>query len=310
MPAPFLDVDMETLSPTTELEDAIPPADKLTLTVDGPTTNLEEVSQLSPPKLPQELCDLIIDFSAHREGVITLDPRAAFVCALTCRSWYYRAKHYLFGSIAINPSRLSYYIGLLQSYPDCGRAIKSLGIYELPLASTLARLPNILSNLEWLNIEDARMDSSLSHPLFPRILRNLQSTQHLSLFSLQFHSTTDLVRLIGAFPRLRSLDLRKCTFAHELVDTPRVLRNTMSGGIWRLEELKIHGQGSTGVLTWMAATPRVTDSPRAFRITAPNLQLVDQGHLANVLRTYGASLGSCLLGMQHFDEGPTPAIGP
>ncbi|KAF7311991.1 ANK-REP-REGION domain-containing protein [Mycena indigotica] len=146
-----------------------------------------------PPRLPHELCDLIVDF-------LHADTAALGRCALVCRGWIATSRYHLFAHIDMSPST---------GRRSISRAVTLLN--DL-LASSHSTLPLSIRNLEFYNNPDSDSDHFSLSPLcvvLPKIVQ-LRHLKELSLSELPF-------QVLSALPRLETLRLYGITAGRGLL---------------------------------------------------------------------------------------------
>ena len=192
------------------------------------------------PRLPQELCDAIID---ELNGIETYHPwgdidwhtesRPLKRCALVCRGWRPRAQFWLFRNIALGSFRA---LRKLESQLDL-REDLLLIIREIRIGCTnvegypVGNLPSAVAplarrcpNLTVLSLRrtgnyELNEDTSPSHPHIPFHLRlhsalirqSFRSVMDLHLSWIHYHSDADFLAFLSSFTALESLFLSSIT---------------------------------------------------------------------------------------------------
>ena len=185
----------------------------------------------TPPRQPQELCDIIIDERAclgNGHLYWNFDTWALKQCALVCRAWTPRAQLWLFRYVALGSvdslRKLEAQLCLREEYVPEIEAIRIFiadrrGYPICNLAHAVTTLARRCSKLHALQVFGAYNggsgESSKFHPFLPfhsrihsALYRQSFSTlTNLRLVEIRFHSDTDFLRLILSFPALSYLYL-------------------------------------------------------------------------------------------------------
>ena len=246
-------------------------------------------SILTSPRLPQELCDIIMD-ELGRLGSDNfhwnLETRALKQCALVCRAWTPRAQLWLFRFVSLGSveslRKLEVQLCLREEYVPEIQAICILiaewnrGYPIRNLASAVTTLARKCSNLRVLEVDGSAYNgvpgySANFHSFFPFQLRihsalyrqSFSTITDLRLVGIFFHSDTDLLRLILSFPALRVLTLWRihCNILERVKEVDYILqlkkRKGVLGRLSRLEMvcdpgLEIRGQQKKSSDTFIA----------------------------------------------------------
>ncbi|OSD06473.1 hypothetical protein PYCCODRAFT_1383488 [Trametes coccinea BRFM310] len=164
------------------------------------------------PRLPPELCDLILD-QLHE------DKRALRVCALTSHDWLTRAQFHLFRSIYLDWSNCYSFSRLLSNNPSLADHMKTLeiegafGIFSMDrlhgatldawLRSVPPWLPHRLTNLTNLELALLTIDADLVHRFFGQ----LPSVTHLTLWACALTTFDVFAELFLSLPRIKRLSI-------------------------------------------------------------------------------------------------------
>ena len=176
-------------------------------------------------RIPQEIHDEIIGSFHH-------DHHALRTCALVCRAWLPRARHYLFRKVTLDPSpRSCNFVKLAQKCPDIqplvrdlelrGRAATSKAWWEgaqttdipwpllptlpgnVPHPATLRREPDAVEVLSWM-----RLTFAPAHGGRPALL-SLPNVHTLRLFETTL-STESAAFFWEVFPGVHTLSVNQC----------------------------------------------------------------------------------------------------
>lgn len=204
----------------------------------------------SPPKLPMELTDAILD-QLH-DDIPTL-----LTCSVICSSWLQATRYHLFYSLRINNTKsgrtFSDFLAFIKSSPDICVYIHSLGLQgdgadaaqcigPFLLSQILQRLP-CLRNLELDNViwERAYSFGENGEPIlasWPRLDKSSTSLVLRRFRSDRVHGRTclvnDIFEALSTFSSLRSLKLERIKYS-------RIMEPPSENGVprLRLEELDI-----------------------------------------------------------------------
>ncbi len=181
------------------------------------------------PRLPPELCDLVVDFVSELNmddpqgtflhNVSKLRREALLACALTCRSWRVRSLSHLYAHILLytreDLDRLSAFF----------RARSTLATYVRTLTASTTPMDNsnfigpcvewthlvplslssILSNLDTLSLGNC--DWNALHPSFFMFASKFATVTKLDLGMINLRTSRELVEFISSFHSLSYLTL-------------------------------------------------------------------------------------------------------
>lgn len=171
-------------------------------------------------RLPQEICDLIIDMPTTKKT-------HSFLC-LVCRAWLPRARLRLFERVPLcSQSQAQTFLRIVLDYPKYGEFVDALVAKPLQPRNEVA--DDVLLSCEWIhrivlslppllpNLQELKLESlPVLHPTFPILCSRFKSIRTLSIQTRTPGSNTtnserwsfcDIVKIISQFPKLRSLDL-------------------------------------------------------------------------------------------------------
>lgn len=166
------------------------------------------------PRLPPELCDIIIDFLHPNRTALAS-------CSLVCKSWTPASRYHLWRSMHLTTPNISSFLSILpgsnvlpyvQTF-KIDNAFKRITHFHefwstweriVPYLSTrLVRLRCFkLSDVSWGLLEDMKWSSS--------ILYTFSGVSELSLSNVSFHDASQVIKLLRNFPRLSRLTLAVC----------------------------------------------------------------------------------------------------
>jgi hypothetical protein len=154
-------------------------------------------------KLPQELCDLVIEYlsidSTHIRG-----RKALASASLVCRSWLPRASKYLFKHIEVDVLRLLSFISTAKTSQRMGSYVEELvinGTFDFPLhvPDLFKTLPSLRSIELWSNCLPRDKITPLAQTL---------SVHHIQHLKLSYVDGKSLASLVQPFEHIGTLQLR------------------------------------------------------------------------------------------------------
>ncbi|CDO74971.1 hypothetical protein BN946_scf184945.g43 [Trametes cinnabarina] len=190
-----------------------------------------DVSVQQTPRIPPELCDLVLD-QLHE------DKRSLRACALVSRSWLARAQHHLFWSIYLDWSNCYSFSRLLSNNPSLADHMKTLeiegafGIFSMDrlhgatldawLRAVPPWLPHRLLHLNKLELALLTIDSDLVRRFFGQ----LPSVSHLTLWACALTTFDVFAELFLSLPLLKRLSI---AFIQEWEANPRPISCVQPG---------------------------------------------------------------------------------
>ena len=222
----------------------------------------------SRPRIPIEVCELVIDHVASGTGQETTATLQS--CALVCRRWRSRSQYHLFHAVAIrNLHDVSSFATLLKGSPNIAAYIKEVELvasvryapqfgYD-PASASVLSAPCVFTRkgqaIRVLSISSKYMGSKftsipLPHlplkPHFSTVYTRLASLTELSLFELIFPTFGDLIRLLTCFPVLRKLKCTEVCYSKPWKYSPSgplKIQSSIRRSLERLEKLRIKTGG-------------------------------------------------------------------
>lgn len=155
-------------------------------------------------RLPQEICDIIIDY-AHK------DPQVLATCGLVCRSWVASSRYHLFRSVDLADNNMPGFLDLLESeIITCVQYLRAFKVASdtrhnyLVWDEVLQRcsvLPSVTSLIIWRESHDNRLWARCSTivDLFPHLTRLILRGLTLDL--------PELFECVSSFTQLNHLAL-------------------------------------------------------------------------------------------------------
>ncbi|KAI0783132.1 hypothetical protein C8Q75DRAFT_785005 [Abortiporus biennis] len=222
-------------------------------------------SNLSSPRLPWEICLLVLDHINDYTSGIYFVRMTLWSCCLTCQGFYLPSCRYLYRTVEINNSWMfqsfiqsitnkSHLRGLTTHLHffqpvDLGPISNSKAFHQLFLHGQA-----LLPNLQLLSL----YDMPLLHPTLLCLRRHFASVTELRVQRCKFSSILDVRRFIdNFFPILSILDLNfsQLQFSHVtpiIQSLPGCLRNTPSLSYLRMtwSQINVHS-----IQRWLSLTP-------------------------------------------------------
>ncbi|KAH9924369.1 hypothetical protein B0H21DRAFT_826734 [Amylocystis lapponica] len=220
-------------------------------------------------KLPQELCDNIMDH-------LWDDPITLKACSLVCLDWVPTTRIHLFHTIRISPERAAIYADVIESpFVDFTPHVRGLVLDHSDVRFSLPAFPQWVKrfrNIESLTVQYSgfhRMADSYRADLvafFPKL-------SALKLHSVHFVRWQHMWGLLGAFPKLETLHVV------DGYDGMYLLPVLFSAGAVparmqksaQIKDLLLQTRMFSGLMNWL------TKSPSGFRPRTLDLKKVDFG---------------------------------
>ena len=248
-----------------------------------------------PPELFDETLDHLWD-----------DPKALQACSLTCRTWVPTARLHLFRTARLSsPSSCLDFASLLNSSPPIAWCVRKLtisasysGVDDNQNAieddkwvnstqsiarclSAYGRVDTLaLSRLRWSSLEPSTRDA------FNSVFKSVKT---LVLFEVRFHTSSDVLEFLDAFPQLEELYFHAVSWDVEFDESALVKdRASYLGDKMRLSYLFLDSRSSPTLVTeWVLSHP----SDQKLRTIQLCWREIDNTKaLSDLLKASGSSL--------------------
>ncbi|KZT68633.1 hypothetical protein DAEQUDRAFT_738662 [Daedalea quercina L-15889] len=257
----------------------------------SPTHAPTKPTMPSPPELPLDIYELIIDF-------VWPDRDSLIACALTCRAWHQRSRYNLFYRVALhNLDQLSRYASQLAAEPALGAAARELFVTPYYSQSQLLgtfpfALAGKLPCVERLRLDIRRDFYPYIHPDFHGAFASFASVTTLELRRIQFPTLGDFATLVCALPRVHTLACWMVDWVKKTHDVG-ALRDRKQ--CLKLRSLELRDvPWSDAFADWLFTAATVQDLQT---ICVSGVAAKDVGHVERLLEAAGSSLRSLEIGL-------------
>ena len=207
----------------------------------------------TPPRLPAELTDTIIDLLHDEEDALAN-------CSLVCKAWLPATRYHIFENLLLDPWNTEAFIDM-KNHPLATVApyIHHLTIdqikhrYHQTLNNVFVRLPNFpilqrldLKSISWGRIGDEARNTAISA---------FKGVTELELSFSDFTTPDQFIELVSNLTSLRSLSVQYVSWTE---DTPVTF--SQQNAPPKLHVIKLGGLGSGPILDWLAMQKPIIDT--------------------------------------------------
>jgi|SRR5882762_8682240 hypothetical protein len=242
--------------------------------------------------LPSELTDEII-------GYLKADRCALKTCSTVCKAWLPKARHHIFSSLSLSPSKSARFLELVDSpLSTIAPYVQHLDVTRTYGGGGLSWFKDLLPRLVIFTAVHSMTLTLANFVSAEADLRlmfgsTFQMLKHLALHRCRFKAFAQIVGLMCACPNLESFTSTDLTWnIEDAFSDPTQLRPSRHP---HLRTLQLYGEGVGAVLNWL----------RSGEIAPPITQLVitliyldDADYVGPFLRTLGPSLNHLEVGVR------------